>query len=605
MKLPLRQQFNLIRRVLILILPFGKRELLFVLALVVLQGVIQALGVLSIMPFLVLVTNPDGVLKSYFGQTLIKVFPSINPNNIIWLTGSTTIILLILSSLVNCITDYYRSRYAYFTGAKLGGYLLQSYASQPYVFHLKHNSAELIRRLQHDVNTFMAGVLAPSLEILSRGINLILLLALLLLVNPVVCIAVLLIFGSLLGISYVVFRPAIVRGNLERNKLISQRFLAAQQLLSGIKVAMIHNSQDYFVSRFVNSWRKVAAHDSFVSIASNVPRYSIEAIAFTSIVMLVLVLYSRGNSLQEVLPLLVFFVAASYRMLPALQGLYGQVPKIQSQRFALDEIYKDFQAFGLNKPKKQPIDASPLIFDRQIAFENITYRYPEAEYVSLHNVSFVIQKGSNIGIVGSSGAGKSTLVDVLIGLLNPDSGKIYIDEAILSEQNLCKWQSLIGYVPQDVFLLDDTVRNNIAFGIPKYQIIEDQVIAAAKVAQIHNYIVKDMPEGYDTICGERGVRLSGGQRQRIALARALYHQPSVLVFDEATSALDNQTERNLVAAIEDLPAYFTIITVAHRLSTVQNCDEIFVFEKGRLVDIGRYTELLSDSTAFKKLVLKD
>ena len=601
-----KRQFNLhfwfIHQVLTLLLPFGKRDLVVVLALVLCQGMLQAIGIFSIMPFLALATNPESALASKAGQQIVKMFPAISADSVVVIAGITTVTLLLLSGVVNGITDYFRSRYAYFSGMRIGGYLLYAYANQPYVFHLKHNSAELVKRLQSEVNMFTSGTLVPCLEIVSRGVNVLLILAMLLLVNPVVCVIVFTAFGLSLGVSFLVFQRSIIRGNIERKQLISHRFLAANQLLTGIKTAMVHRRQGYFVNRFNQAYQRIAAHDSFVAIASNGPRYVIESLAFSSMAVLILVLHLQGQSLQAVLPSLVFFVVASYRMLPALQSIYGQITRIQSQRFAVDTLYDDFKLLHSVPvvPAKTSLTCS-LCFEREIVFDRVTYRYPESNQMSLQNVSFVIEKGSKIGVVGASGAGKSTLVDLLIGLLRPYAGSIKVDDTVLEEGSVPGWQSLVGYVSQDIFLLDDTLRNNIAFGIPADDIVEDQVIAAAKIAQIHDHIMRDTPEGYDTACGERGVRLSGGQRQRIALARALYHQPNVLIFDEATSALDNETERNLVAAIETLPNYFTIVTVAHRLSTVRNCDRILVFEKGHLADVDTYDKLIHSSSAFKQL----
>lgn len=603
----LNSHFKLIHQILTLLVPFGRRELVFVLALVFLQGVVQAVGIFSIMPFLALATNPEGILASSFGQRLMQIFPSIGVDNVVVLAGAITMTLLVLTNVVNGLTDYYRARYAYFSGMRIGSYLLHAYAHQPYVFHLKNNSAELVKRLQSEVNTFTAGILIPFLDIISRGVNVLLILAMLLLVNPVVCIVVFFVFGTLLCLSSVGFRRPVIRGNIERKSLISQRFLSANQLLTGVKTAIIHRCQGYFVSRFEKAYQQIAAHDSFVVIASNGPRYVIESLAFSSMVILVLVLHLRDQSLQSVLPALVFFVVASYRMLPALQTIYGQIIKIQSQRFAVDILYDDYTL--LRPVTVAAVMASPavggqadrLAFEHEIVFDRVSYRYPESTKLSLRDVSFTIKKGSKIGIVGSSGAGKSTLVDLLIGLLPPYAGNIKVDGTGLDDASVSAWQSLVGYVSQDIFLLDDTLRSNIAFGVATENIVEAQVIAAAKVAQIHDYIVQDMPEAYDTVCGERGVRLSGGQRQRIALARALYHQPNVLIFDEATSALDNETERNLVTAIDALPDYFTIVTVAHRLSTVRNCDRILVFDKGCLVGSDTYDELIRSSSAFKQL----
>ncbi|MGB3616899.1 MAG: ATP-binding cassette domain-containing protein, partial [Catalinimonas sp.] len=273
---------------------------------------------------------------------------------------------------------------------------------------------------------------------------------------------------------------------------------------------------------------------------------------------------------------------------------------IQSQSFALDLLKEDFDELN-QKPPVVQATAAKIPFEEQICFEGVSYRYDGAEKDALQNVRFTVKKGSKIGVVGSSGAGKSTLIDILTGLLSPSSGHLAVDDQVIDPSNVAGWQRHLGYVPQDIFLTNDTIRRNIAFGKKSEEIDQTQVESAARTAQIHHFIERELPEGYDTTCGERGVRLSGGQRQRIALARALYHQPDVLIFDEATSALDNETERNLVAAIEALPAYFTTFMIAHRLSTVRNCDQIFVFERGVLTASGTYDELLEVSSAFKQM----
>ncbi|MGK7952420.1 MAG: ABC transporter ATP-binding protein [Xenococcaceae cyanobacterium] len=600
----LKARSRLIKKILAIILPFGKRELTLVGILVLLQGTIQVMGIFSIMPFLALATNPESVSQSTLGQKLIEIIPFLRLDNLVLVAGIFTVILLVISSLVNGITDFARARYAYFTCMRIGTHLLTSYAHQPYVFHLYHNSAELIKRLQNDVNMFMAGVLMPFLELISRTVNVVLILIILFVASPIAGGTAFLVFGSFLGLTFLVFRRSLARGNNERKVLISQRFLASHQLLMGIKTVIIYECRKYFISDFYRAYRRIAQIDSSLVIIGNTPRYIIEAIAFSSIIIVVLVLQARGIALETVLPFMTFFVLAAYRLMPSLQLIYNQITQIQSKKFTVDTLHQDLIEVDrvTNIHYHPALDSwQPDKFQQSIVFDRVSFAYPQAEKLALKNLSLTIHKGQRIGIVGASGSGKSTLIDLLIGLLNPSSGSILIDGVELTPERFPQWHRLVGYVAQDIFLTDDTIRRNIAFGIDNRYIAEDNAVTAAKIAQIHNYIETELPHGYDTPCGERGVRLSGGQRQRIALARALYHQPSVLVFDEATSALDNETERKLIAEIEELPNDLTIVMVAHRLSTVKNCDVIYIMNQGEIIESGTYEELNNNSLAFQKL----
>lgn len=603
----LKAQSKLIKKILAIILPFGKKELTLVGILVLFQGTIQVMGIFSIMPFLALATNPESALKSKIAQRIIQAIPFLELDNLILMVGILTVMLLVTSSLINGVTDFIKARYAQFTCMRIGTHLLNSYANQPYIFHLNHNSAELVKRLQNDVNMFMAGVLLPFLELISRSINVILILIILFVASPVAGGTAFLVFGSFLGLTFLVFRRALARGNNERKRLISKRFIAAHQLLMGIKTVMIHECQKHFVSDFYRAYKRIAQLDSSLTAISNTPKYIIEAIAFSAIVIVVLVLQVKGIPLENVLPFLTFFVLAAYRLMPSLQLIYNQITQIQSKKFTVDTIYQDLVKANnsINFQINPVLDSwQPTKLQQSIIFDNLSFAYPNTEKLALKKLNLTIKKGQRIGIVGSSGSGKSTLIDLLIGLLNPNSGRIIIDGVDLTPSRFAQWHRLVGYVAQDIFLTDDTIRRNIAFGIGDRYTSESKTISAAKIAQIHNYIVTELPCGYDTPCGERGVRLSGGQRQRIALARALYHQPSVLVFDEATSALDNETERKLIAQIEDLPDDLTIVMVAHRLSTVKNCDVIYVMSQGEIIESGTYEELNNNSLTFQQLAGK-
>lgn len=587
-----------IEKLFYVILPLGKKKLAFVLMLILCQSFFQALSIFSIMPFLSLATYPEHVKNSHFGQKILQMLPEFISNDIVLYSGLLTIVLLVSSNFINGITDYYRTKYGHDASVSIGSYLLQSYLSQSYVFHLKHNPAELVKRVMSDIHLFTSCVLMPFLFAFSKVFNVLVMSLLLVLVEPVVFISSLVFFSVFLFLSYLYFNRKIVVGSAERKIHLTEQYQSAHQALTGVKTVFIHNAKGYFNQKYRKSYSKIAGLDTYLSVAMDGPRYIMEAVAFSSIVIIVLVINANGQTMLNALPVLTLFVMASYRILPGLQVLYGQITKLQSNLFALDLIYDDcvsFSAVDSSRKVSEPTDIS--IFNEEIVFDSVCYSYPEADAQSLSNLTLRIRKGSKIGVIGTSGAGKSTFIDVLIGLLHPQQGAVLIDGIPLNKENVLHWQKSIGYVPQDIFLVDDTIRKNIAFGEEEYHIDESRLYAAAKTAQIHDFIMHELPAAYDTLCGERGVRLSGGQRQRIALARALYHQPKVLVFDEATSALDNETERNLIAAIEELPSHFTVIMVAHRLSTVKNCDQIFLFQKGKVKESGTFSELFKEANS--------
>ncbi|MCC0179592.1 ABC transporter ATP-binding protein [Waterburya agarophytonicola K14] len=600
----LNSKFSLFKRILQIVFLFGKRQIILLWILILLQGIIQVLGVFSIMPFLAIVNNPNKALESAMVQKIMQTIPFFEADHLVLIVGIFTITLLIASSVVNGVTDFLKARYAHFTCMRIGTYLLTSYASQSYIFYINHNSAELIKRLQSDVNMFMGAVLLPFLELISRSVNVVLILIILFVVSPIAGGMAFLVFGSFLGLTFLVFRLALIRGNNERKVLISQRFISAHQLLMGIKTVMIHECQKHFISDYYRSSKRIAQLDSSLAVIGNTPKYIIEAIAFSSVIIIVLVCQSQGVALETILPFMAFFVLAAYRIMPSLQLIYRQLTQIQSQKFTVDILYKDLIEMNnsINFNRNPELRAwQPTELQERIVFENVSFAYPNAQKLSLNEVNLSIKKGQRIGFVGYSGSGKSTLIDLLIGLLNPSSGKILIDGVELTPARYANWHRLVGYVAQDIFLTDESIRQNIAFGIAESNIVDTQVIYSAKIAQIHDFIQADFPLKYNTECGERGIRLSGGQKQRIALARALYHQPSVLVFDEATSALDSETERKLIAEIEELPEDLTIVMVAHRLSTVEKCDVIFVLEQGKIVAQGTYEQLLDKSSIFQKL----
>jgi ATP-binding cassette, subfamily B, bacterial PglK len=354
---------------------------------------------------------------------------------------------------------------------------------------------------------------------------------------------------------------------------------------------------------FIDSYRSISERITRVEMRRNaiglIPRYAIETLAIAGVVLFILYLSQRGAALGQMLPMLTLYLLAGYRLLPAMQTIYTNLGYVRYARAALQVLHNDLD--DRPEPAEYRAVGPALAFEQAIDIRDVSFAYPQAQAEALRGVSLRIDKNTSVAFVGTTGAGKTTLVDMLMGLLRPNAGSILIDGVALTADNIGAWQRNIGYVPQHIWLSDDSITRNIAFGVPDEDIDHEAVRAAATAASLHEFIVTELGQGYDTVIGERGIRLSGGQRQRVGIARALYHRPSVLVLDEATSALDGATEKAIIEAVNTLSRKITVILIAHRLNTVIDCDRIFVLERGSVVDDGNYAGLLRDSSAFQRL----
>jgi ABC-type multidrug transport system fused ATPase/permease subunit len=335
-------------------------------------------------------------------------------------------------------------------------------------------------------------------------------------------------------------------------------------------------------------------------IISEIPKYIMETIAIGGILCVIIVMIQGGSEMGEFLPVLTIYAFGAYRLLPSLQKIFRAVSNIKYHFKIIDNLNRDYNTL----PNGAPLDRGDTLrmqFENEIKLENIVFSYPNTNRDIVRDQSLVIKNNTSIALVGSTGCGKTTFIDIILGLLEAQSGAIYIDGVEINDTNRKSWQKNLGYVPQSIYLTDDTIRNNIAFGIDPKKIDNEAVIQAAKIANIHDFVADELSEGYNTIIGERGIRLSGGQRQRIGIARAVYHDPSVLILDEATSALDSLTENAIMDAIKNLSHKKTLIMIAHRITTVKGCDVIYLMEKGIIVDHGHYDDLYQRNVSFRKM----
>ena len=495
------------------------------------------------------------------------------------------------------------NRYSSMRGYTISTRLLSAYLRHPYPWFLQHNSAELEKNVLNEVDGLVARVITPSLRLVANSILAVSILGFLLMVDPLVT----LFCGGVLGLVYAPIylgvRGQMVRVGNDMKEALEARYLVTKEATGGIKDVKVMGLEEVYVQSYSVEAQRSARAIARMGLVAELPRFILEAITFGTLVSLILLLLFRnGGNVTEIVPTLGVIALATMRLLPSLQQIYFGLVTIRSAGPVLDAIVADFAASPPPAAIPGPSSQPPMRLERELALDRVSFAYDSAERPTLHEVDLTIPARTTVGIVGGTGAGKTTMVDLILGLLAPDAGVIRVDDTALTAENLRSWQASIAYVPQTIFLTDDTIAANIAFGVPKAEIDRAAVERAARVAALHDFILSDLPGGYDTRVGERGVRLSGGQRQRIGIARAMYRDPTLLIMDEATSALDNVTEREVMEAVQRIRADKTIILIAHRLSTVRSCDTIFLMERGRLRAEGSYDRLLATSDEFRRMV---
>ena len=571
---------DLIRRVFFLARPYGRAKLAGVFSLSLAQALFQVIGITSIFPFLALAADPERIRRSHFGTRFLGMFPPMENRQLLLVAGVIAVAALLASNAVNLLAEYARTRYAQNFAHWLRVRLLRRMASQPYTYFLQRNSGDLLKKILGDVGNYTIGVLLPLLDTVARLLTAVLLLVTLFLVQPVIAVSAAIVLGGF----YVITFRLLARKRREVDENLRTHlagfFREAHQMLGGIKPVKVHRAEEHFLVRFAGHSGIIAKMNARVPIFGNSARYLVEPLAFGGLVVAVLLLAARGRDFSDILPNLGVMALAGYRLLPSLQLLYSQLTQVSSMRHAVDEVYDEFVEAETDRFVSPAITsdlvmpATPLHWNDEITLREISFRYPGASRPALNGISLIIAKNTSLGVIGPTGSGKSTLVDLLLGLYQPTKGEILIDGRPLTTALVPAWQATIGYVPQDIFLIDDTIARNIAFGLPDNEIDPSRLREACAIAQILDFIETELAAGFDTIVGERGIRLSGGQRQRIGLARALYRRPSLLILDEATSALDMATEAKLLDALRSLAGKLTMVVAAHRLSTVAGCDQL-------------------------------
>ena len=571
-----------------------RRSAVLLTGMILVMAFVDMLGVASILQFMAVLTNPEvvetnGLINKVFlfsGSLGIKTI-----EHFLFVLGFIVFILLIASLALKALTIYFTARFALMIEYSIGKRLIQGYLYRPYSWFLYRNGTDLGKIILSEVAITVGNGVIPMMTIIAQGAVALSLLILLLLTDPLTALTV----GAVFVVVYLGVL-ASTRGTLKRIGEVRVetnhgRFTTVSEVFGAIKAVKFSGLEDTYIKRYDKSAVAYARAQSAASVIIQTPRFLFEAIAFGGILLAILYVMREGRNFEEIIPIIALYTFAGYRLMPAVTQIYQCLSLLRLANPSLEIIYRDLRDVA---PVHLKIDAhNPIILDKAICLYRVSFRYPNTTDSTLNCIDLDIPARSIVGIVGPTGSGKTTLVDIILGLLVPEKGHIAVDGHVINQSNRSEWQRTIGYVPQQIYLADDDVSANIAFGVSRQDIDQEAVVRAAKIANLHDFVSSELPKGYETSVGEAGIRLSGGQRQRIGIARALYNNPKILVLDEATSGLDELTETTVMDDINKLRDSLTVILIAHRQSAIRHCDLIYVLEKGKLKAKGTYENIIA------------
>ncbi len=569
-----------------------RRRAILLLSMILTMALLDMIGVASVLPFMTVISNPEIIETNYILIKLFhfsKLFGVENNQQFLFALGVMLLAMLVISLSFKALTVYAQVRFVQMREYSISKRLVEGYLHQPYSWFLNRNSADLGKTILSEVQQVIGSGMTPLMNLTSQAMVSIALIFLLLLTDPMLTLSIIILLGTAYGFIYIFAQKFLSLIGLERLKNNELRFLTISEAFGAAKEVKVGGLEDTYIERFSKSAKTFAENQASAAVVSLLPRFALEAIAFGGIILIILFLMSQKGDFNNALPIISLYVFAGYRLMPALQGVYSSVAQLTFVGPSLNKLHDDLKNIKLSNANQ---DQSDLSFNSSISLKNINYSYPNASRKSLKNISLTIPAKAIVGIVGTTGSGKTTIVDIILGLLEPQNGTLEVDNMVINQKNSKTWRKCIGYVPQHIYLADDTIAANIAFGVDPKNINNNSVEKASKIANLHNFVINELPQKYQSKIGERGVRLSGGQRQRIGIARALYHNPKVLIFDEATSSLDNETEKSVIDAVNNLSRDITIIMIAHRLNTVKICDIIFKIEKGELIGEGNFNQII-------------
>ena len=568
-----------------------RKRAILLLIMIVIMALLDVAGIASILPFIAVLTNPDLIETNIFLNTMYQTsirFGVKTNQEFLFFLGVLVFLTLIISLTFRALTTYVQLRFVFMCEYKIGKRLVEGYLHQPYSWFLSRHSADFGKIILSEVSQVIGNGINPLMELIAKSILIVTITTLLFSIDPKLTLIVGLSLSSVYLLIFYFVRNFLNRSGKKRLKSNQLRFTAVSEAFGAVKEVKVGGLEKAYIQSFSNSSQNFARTLASSQVVAQLPRFILEAIAFGGILLIVLYKMTETGNFNNSLPIISLYAYAGYRLMPALQQIYSSLTQLTFVGPSIDKLHSDLKSL---KPLNLNHDEDVLTFNKEINLHHVHYNYPNTSRTALKDINLTIPLKSTVGLVGSTGCGKTTTVDIILGLLEPQKGTLEVDGKVITEQNSRAWQRSLGYVPQHIFLSDDTVMANIAFGVEPKEINQEMIKKVSKIANLHQFVIDELPKQYQTIIGERGVRLSGGQRQRIGIARALYHNPKVLILDEATSALDNQTEQAVIKAINNLNKKITIIIIAHRLNTVKNCDIIYKLDKGQLISQGTYNEI--------------
>ncbi len=591
---------NTFRKIYALLSKKERRQVVWVLPVITLMALLQVVGIASVAPFMALVANPNTITTNRYLSWAYTTFGFANPTSFLIASGIGALLVILFTNMFTAYTTWLIYKFSWDTYHSLSERTLINYLYKPYSFYLNRNTADLGKNILSEVSDTVRQVLVPAMNLISRSVVATFVLLALVVINPLLALIMFGLIGGAYGIIFYFVRRKLSAYGEAKVKANRERFHSVLEALAGVKEVKLLGKEPIFVRRYSKPSRKYAHVTAANQVIAQLPSYGLEALAFGGVLLMVVYLLSQGQDVTSILPTLTVYVFAIYRLMPALQNIFSAITSIRSNEASLNTVYQDIQSSSV--PEMVDRDTLPTLpFRDRLELKNVTFTYPDMEQPVLEDFDINIRANTSVAFVGSTGSGKTTTVDLLLGLLSPEKGSLVVDGVPVTPENTPNWMKNLGYVPQVIYLNDDTIARNIAFGVHHTKVDRAAVEQAAKLANIHDFIVSDLPQGYDTAVGERGVRLSGGQRQRLGIARALYHNPEVLILDEATSALDGVTEENIFKAVDNIGKSKTVIMIAHRISTVRNCDTIYLLDHGRVAAKGSYDELIASSPQFRAI----
>ena len=561
-----------------------RRALIGIFLLILVGTVLETFSVGLLIPALSVLTKDD----SGFNLPYVTLKSSLSKTELIQLAAAAIFVVYLTKNIFLGVSTWIQRGFLTKISARLSARMLEIYIRQPYSYHLRQNSSVLIRNTQ-DASMVVAGGIEPSLTVLSDGLIAVSLFVVLVVVEPLGTLSAIAIFLSATYLFQRFTNSRLQRWGKQRQQQKGKIIQTIQQSLGAVKDVQVLGREQMFID--VHREQQIVDTDLLrrINMTQALPRLWLEIIAMGSMASLVVIMLWVGNEVNAIVPVVGLFALSAFRVLPSVNKIVNGLQTLRVSRSTIETIHQD-----LGLAVSEPNFVGDVRFEfSSLTTTNLNFRYEMTEQDVLKDVSVSVLRGEAVGFVGQSGSGKSTLIDILLGLLDPKSGSVSINRRSISEVKQ-QWQRIVGYIPQTIFLMDDSLRRNIAIGITDSEIDEAAIQDALKSAQLEDFVAS-LPEGLDTVVGERGVRLSGGQRQRIGIARALYHRPSVLVLDEATSSLDTETEHGVMQAVQALQGDKTVIIVAHRLSTVEYCDRLYRLDAGRIVDEGSFDEVMNRS----------